>query len=292
MPKSTAITKGDALEEAVRAIEGAILRGAPGYREGVFKVQGKRIVVHDGVRHEIDVYVTASLAAGYESVFVFECKNWEAKVGKNEVIILAEKIAITGAQRGFLVAKAFTRDARAQAKKDLRVELLLASHYQPITRVQFPQICLVNATSVHAEILIAGFASKGKRKPIDYRGKYFVVNGTSRPANEFINELVIHAKDAHFSKTLPHLLGEGSHRIAFVETFEYESGTVIFEGKAIRTIHIDGVADTEVVIASVISVYEVNTRGRMILVGASSHGLSLEAHVVQVGAARDRSDDT
>jgi hypothetical protein len=33
------------------------------------------------------------------------------------------------AQRGFFVAKAFTRDARAQAKEDLRIELLLAKEY-------------------------------------------------------------------------------------------------------------------------------------------------------------------
>ena len=117
MSKSSAHVKGNELEDAVRAIESHILKSAPNFSEGTFKIESKRVVTSGGVKHEIDIYVTASLAAGYEAIFIFECKNWEAKVGKNELIIFSEKISAVRAQKGFFVAKSYTRDAEAQALK-------------------------------------------------------------------------------------------------------------------------------------------------------------------------------
>uniref|UniRef100_UPI00286BF9C8 restriction endonuclease n=1 Tax=Methylibium sp. TaxID=2067992 RepID=UPI00286BF9C8 len=117
-PSPSPKEKGDSLEDAVRAIEDSILRSAPGFAHGTFRIEQKRIVQSAGVRHEVDLFVTASLATGYEATFIFECKNWQAKVGKNEIIVFSEKVATVGAQRGFFVARAFTRDARAQAAKD------------------------------------------------------------------------------------------------------------------------------------------------------------------------------
>ena len=72
MSEASPQQKGDAFEDAVRAIETTILEAAPGYAEGTFRIQGKRLVISDGVKHEIDIYVTASLPHGYESVFIFE----------------------------------------------------------------------------------------------------------------------------------------------------------------------------------------------------------------------------
>ena len=67
--------KGDALEDAVHQIESLILRSAPGFREGVFAIEQKKVQIIDGVRHEFDLFVTASIASGYSAVFIFECKN-------------------------------------------------------------------------------------------------------------------------------------------------------------------------------------------------------------------------
>src|SRR5689334_20905416 len=61
------------------------------------------------------------VAKGYTVTFIFECKNWEDAVGKNEIIIFSEKIDAVSAQRGYFVAKSFTRDAEAQALKDPRM---------------------------------------------------------------------------------------------------------------------------------------------------------------------------
>jgi hypothetical protein len=282
--KSTPKKKGNDLEQAVRAIEDAILRAAPGYSEGTFKIQGNKVIVHDGVRHEIDVFVTASLAAGYESTFIFECKNWNAKVGKNELIIFSEKVAVSGAQRGFFVAKAFTKDAQAQAKKDVRIQLMTASHFEPVTRVQFPQLHLLNVTATHANVEIRGFNDNGAPKELQLDGKTIVIHGTSASANEYIQQVIAHARDTKLNKTATQAFGEGTHEISFCETIEFNEGDAFIESKPIKSIGINGTAQFEVVLGSVLSVYEVQSRGRMLIVGASSHGIEMQAHFVEVPA--------
>jgi hypothetical protein len=89
--KFTAQEKGDSLERAVRAIEDSILRLEPDFKEGVFRIESKKVVRVEGVRHEIDLHVTAAHSTGYEATFIFECKNWEAKVGKNEIIVFPRR---------------------------------------------------------------------------------------------------------------------------------------------------------------------------------------------------------
>ena len=121
-----AFTKGKVLEDAVRAIEAAILHELPGVDDSTFAIDSNKIHVVDGVRHEIDIWVEIDPGKGYETRFIFECKNWKDKVGKNEIIVFSEKIAAVRAQKGFFVATAFTADAEAQAKKDPRTVLLIA----------------------------------------------------------------------------------------------------------------------------------------------------------------------
>src|SRR5215831_7300392 len=95
--------KGDTLEQAVKAIESAILRAFPGYTESTFRIESKKVLSIGGVRHEIDIYVTVDLGMQYTAVFVFECKNWLEKVGKNEIIVFSEKVKVCNAQKGFFV---------------------------------------------------------------------------------------------------------------------------------------------------------------------------------------------
>lgn len=123
--------KGHALELAVHAIEAVILASSPSSQGQPFTVERRKTVTVSDVHHEIDIYVTMGAAKGYESIFIFECKNWADPVGKNDVIILSEKIGAAVAQRGYFVAKQFTKDARAQAAKDPRITLLYATEYDP-----------------------------------------------------------------------------------------------------------------------------------------------------------------
>jgi len=130
MPMDTSQDKGDALENAVAAIEEVILQSSVGMGRKPI-IEKKKIITVNEVRHEIDVYVTADLAPGYKPIFIFECKNWKEAVGKNEIIIFSEKIDVSCATSGCFVAKSYTSDAVNQAKQDPRITLLLASEYDP-----------------------------------------------------------------------------------------------------------------------------------------------------------------
>jgi hypothetical protein len=123
-------SKGDSLENAVAAIEEVILRSSAGMGRRPH-VEKKKIVKVNGVRHEIDVYVTADLAPGYKPIFIFECKNWKEAVSKNEIIIFSEKIDASNATSGCFVAKSYTSDAVSQAKRDPRITLLLVAEHDP-----------------------------------------------------------------------------------------------------------------------------------------------------------------
>jgi hypothetical protein len=152
--------KGDALEAAVAAIEQHILQASPAsFAKPI--VERNKIIQVDGVRHEIDLYVTIASASGYESVYIFECKNWQEAVNKNEIIVFSEKIDAAKAARGYFVAKAFTADAEAQAKKDPRLVLLKATEHDPAAVPvpvelfgRFPQLTKVN-------VIISPRGSKG-----------------------------------------------------------------------------------------------------------------------------------
>ena len=122
--QKSAKAKGDSLEEAVQILERAILQESASYADRTFQFEPKKIISVDGVRHEIDVYVSVDHGNGYTAIFIFECKNWKKKIGKSEIIEFSEKVKVAPAQKGFFVAKSFTRYARAQAKKDPRIELL------------------------------------------------------------------------------------------------------------------------------------------------------------------------
>jgi hypothetical protein len=73
---TTSQQKGDSLETAVRAIETAILRQAPGYDQKTFRIEGKKkLTTTQGVHHEIDIWVNVEIAVGYTATFIFECKT-------------------------------------------------------------------------------------------------------------------------------------------------------------------------------------------------------------------------
>ena len=68
---ATPYEKGNALEAAVASIERYILDTSPHLREKPFLFESKKIINVAGVHHEIDIFVTIDLGAGYKSVFIF-----------------------------------------------------------------------------------------------------------------------------------------------------------------------------------------------------------------------------
>src|ERR1700730_12427930 len=149
--------KGDALEVAVAAIEELILRNSP--VRPVFEY--KKIINAGGVHHEIDLYLTIDAGAGYKSIFIFECKNWEKPVGKNEVIIFSKKIIDVQATKGFIVAKDFTADAAAAGKQDPRIILMLAREYDPAKDVEPMEFFARFPSMTRMEVLFWILGSKG-----------------------------------------------------------------------------------------------------------------------------------
>lgn len=117
-------TKGRQLEEAVKSIEALILQSDDSLAQTDFQLEPNKIINSAGTRHEIDLFVTVSRAGGYDSTFVFECKNRQKATGKNDIIIFTEIIEATSAQKGYFIAASFTKDAVAQANKNPRIELV------------------------------------------------------------------------------------------------------------------------------------------------------------------------
>jgi len=132
------MNRGSRLEEAVKAIESAIL-GKKGLKKDNLLIESNKVIVADGVKHEIDLYVQIQHGHGYDAVFIFECKDWSTSVGKNEIVSFSEKIKVTGASKGYFVATGFGRYALAQAKKDPKMVLLDAIEH-PISATPFTQL--------------------------------------------------------------------------------------------------------------------------------------------------------
>lgn len=271
------IEKGNQLEDAVKAIETVILKESSKFSEDSIKIHGKKILSVNGVKHEIDVYVEVSHAPGYESIFIFECKNWKGKVGKNEIIVFSEKIAVSCASRGYFIAKKFTRDAKAQAKKDPRIMLLTAYYYTPIGRTKFPNLNFINTIESRSNVTMLLFGEKTGVKRVSTQGKKIIEIGVPHEAQNFIHDLVENTLNT-FAMRYP----EGTHKLEFSHLYEYEMGQLFLDSESIRSIEINVVASIEKIVASVISTYDVSSRGRSIMVGVDSNMLSLRAQIIEL----------
>lgn len=261
---TTPIEKGNALEAAVAAIEGHILRTAPGLSEKTFLIESKKIINVAGVHHEIDIFVTIDLGNGYKSVFIFECKNWEEPVGKNEVIVFSEKIAAAQAQRGYLVGKAFSKDARFQAEKDRLVTLYTAAEHDPLT-AERPfgfHICFQDLE--HVEILLHGRGHKGEPFVLDYdtcRAEYL---GSPVNLRQYVlgwgDQASREGARSFRSESVP----EGRYQRAAHSRGEFAPGDLIVDDIDIEWAELDVRYAVRVVRPPLMSYLEVKSRGRVV----------------------------
>lgn len=283
MTKTSARGKGDALEDAVHAIEDTILKTAPGFAEGTFRIESKRIVSLDGVRHEIDLFVTAALPSGYDAVFVFECKNWEEKVGKNEIIVFSEKVRAANAQKGFFVARAFTKDAKAQAAKDARVQLLTAAQADPVGRVTFPQFVSKDIGKTTANVIFGGFGEGTFTDPhMDLTGLSLTIDGVTTNASDYIREWIETVRQNRVMNFSSANVLDGAYTIEFEDQRVFERGSAFLDVKPVRSLSLKGTAEVRLDTAAVLSVFEVKTRGRLITIGIDSPSLEIRAEIVEV----------
>jgi hypothetical protein len=264
--------KGRALERAVEAIERTILRSFEALKESAFTVQARKVLSAGGVRHEIDIWVQVNLARGYGSVFIFECKNWNDKVGKNEVIVLSEKIDAAHAQRGFLVAKAFTQDAEAQAAKDPRLELVLAADVPPemVAPLQF-HILGINDTHVTITFNHAGVDEAGARyTKIDLATATAIVSGKPVDLTEYLKVEIGRIRDSRTNTFQSDQMPDGVYNLEAEGAVEYDPEQFIVDGHGIERVRIKVEFEAHVVHPTIEACLDVQGRGRAILLGNAS----------------------
>jgi restriction endonuclease Mrr len=254
--------KGDALEAAVAAIEELILGTSPALREKPV-LEKKKIILVGGVRHEIDIYVTIDLASGYKSVFIFECKNWQDAVNKNEIIVFSEKIDASQAARGYFVAKAFTSDAEAQAKKDPRIILLTAIEHDPAS-VPIPIQCFgrfPKMTSLDVKFSVRGTTGLNVKtvKFDDAHAKYL---GQRIDLKQQVEAWSREACDEHLKQFNSQAVPEGVYKGKVETERQFPSDELLVDDQDIEKLTLRVEYEVTVVTSPIVSHFEVKSRGR------------------------------
>lgn len=157
---------GQSLERATELIETHILNHIEKSKIGLVKIQTNKIIVVQGVKHEIDIYVTIDLLVGTTLLYIFECKNFRTKtISKNDIIIFEEKINILGAQKGFFVAKKFGRDSINRSKQSNRIELLKVEDNKMFDREAFHQMKTSYLKDIQCKITVSPAHTMGDDFP-------------------------------------------------------------------------------------------------------------------------------
>ncbi len=234
------------------------------------------------MHHEVDIFVTVEIAKGYTSTFIFECKNWEDAVGKNGLIVFSEKIDATSAQRGFFVAKSFTKDAAAQAQKDPRITLLTATEHDPATTITPERFHVTAPASLKPTVTFRVAGSSGKNvSPIDVQGKNVRLYSQEVLLTEFLNdwikelyaERLLHFSTAH--------LTDGIHPMTASGERSFGSGECILNDQEIEHLQMDLECGVQIIHPVVLSHYEVSSRGRVIrLAPVKIHNVAIETAFV------------
>jgi len=277
--------KGDELEAAVEAIERHILQTSPALAEETFIIESKKVISADGVHHEIDLFVTFDLGPGYRPIFIFECKNWEEAVGKNEIIVFSEKIDAAGAQHGYFVAKSFTKDAEAQATKDSRMTLLIATVADPAAVLVPFNFHTVNPVLEHVEVRFF------KRGAAETGGMQLDLETTSAESNShkidirnYLIEWANEVRDEDVRKVGSHAMTNGAYErtVKGARCFELP-GSLLLDGADVAQADLTVMYKLHVYHPSVIASYEVASRGRVISLGPTvfADGTSMVIRLVE-----------
>lgn len=256
--------KGNSLEQAVAAIERHILATAPGLNEGSFLIESKKVLVIGGVRHEIDIFVTIDSGPGYKSVFIFECKNWEDAVGKNEIIVFSEKIDAIPAQYGYFVAKSFTKDAEAQAKKDLRITLLIATEHDPLGIPTPFDFHFIQPVIKQVEVMFKGKSGSGEPVELNVDSTTAELNGSTLNLKEYVNIWASQLANEDVRRFPSRQLPDGNYERSAETSREFERGDFVIDGTAILETTLRITYAVQVINAAVLSSFEVATRGRVL----------------------------
>ncbi len=257
--------KGHALENAVHAIEHFILQCSPTLQDKAFRIEAREHINVAGVHHEIDIFVTVEIAPGYTSTFIFECKNWAKAVGKNEVGNFSEKTDAAAAQKGFFVAKSFTKDGVARARLDPRMTLLTATEHDAAATITPESFHFTEPASLKSSVTFRVAGTSGTNfTTIDTRGKSIRLYGQDVLVSDFLGtwtdrlyrEHLLHFKTWH--------LPEGIHSMTASAGQTFGGGEFILDDQEMEHVQLDVEFGVKITWPAVTSHYEVATRGRVV----------------------------
>ncbi|MFK5948971.1 MAG: restriction endonuclease [Methylococcales bacterium] len=265
---TTPMEKGNVLEEAVKAIEHAILQSSSGLEKDSFLIESKKIVIIDGVRHEIDVWAEIDHGKDYKSIFIFECKNWESSVGKNEIIIFSEKIDVVQAQKGFFVAKSFTKDAKAQAKKDKRITLLNATEYA-VENIPMPfNFHFIEKKDEHGDLTVEEKSHKNKKinkkRKLNLDRVKCILNNEEVNMTAYAQKWIKDCADNRLRSFPSANKEDGIYELDTDDLREFKDGELFIDDKEIERLKLKVTFKVRVVRPGIVSHYEVETRGRIL----------------------------
>jgi hypothetical protein len=280
---TTSSEKGEALEAAVRAIETVILKESPALREDTFIIESRKVISVEGVRHELDLFVTVDHGQDYKAVFIFECKNWSSSpVGKNEMIVFSEKIRAVQAQRGFFVAKSYTGDAEAQAKMNPRITLLTVTEHDPASTPVPLHFHLVGPISADARVEFLKLGSSGRELvPVDSASARLTVSGEETDFDHYLRYWISQACEESTKGFPSGDLPEGEYDRPVSASRKFSRGEVILNDHEIESASLQVMVKLRVTRPPVASHFEVATRGRSIsLAPVTIEGVTLSVGFV------------
>jgi hypothetical protein len=286
-PHMNSQDKGRALEDAAHAIEAAILRACPGYSQNTFLIERRKLVLVDGVRHEVDVWVRVDIADGYHAVFVFECKNVASPVDKNEVIVFSEKVKACGAQTGFFVAPQYTQFARAQANLDGRLVLLQVTESDPLLSSIPAQLHSVADESTQVSSLhlySRGSEPTARSEPLNTSSAKARWRERDVPLMKALAEILAPEKQRMANSFPSSDLPTGSYVTTSNVKRSFRHGELAIDGVDIEQLEAEFSVTFRVVQPIVRSVFEVEGRGRAIVLEPMEvrNGISLQVTFAEV----------
>jgi hypothetical protein len=219
------------------------------------------------VRHEIDLFVSVDHGNGYTAIFIFECKNWKKKIGKIHITDFSEKVRVAPAQKGFFVAKSFTRDAKAQARKDPRVELLCV---EELDLTEVPSFIQATLKSYHIfEVINAEVHLDNHMKcAVDPRTltspEEFLVDDAPSSWHEYLKSKVKEAIKFICSQFESIDVPEGTYLLNFKGLRNSDHRNCLINGVPLAYIEACGTIQVHIIRPSVLeSQFEIANRGRV-----------------------------
>jgi len=288
MARTTNQVKGDALEDAVRMVEMVILGADPSAIDSPIKIERKKIIIVQGVRHEIDIYITITNGKGYISTFIFETKNWQAKIDKDEIIVFAQKVRDVRASQGYFIAKRFTRYAIAQAKRD-GIELLTADDVIDVLPPFLNDFCIRGnniispETTINVNVVAPGPEKQGYLP--GYNIESFVRYKEEGLLLGKLVERLQHQIINDYMNQLPQSASKSEkQRYKTIKSMRFSPGELFIEGLECQEIQFHIVWETRLIRPVITSTFDIKTRGRVITVATddSPLGGSLQISFISV----------